>query len=188
MEYEYGVLDYQTLHTSKNNGNLAKQKITVGTVGQTPGFVAQQCYLYDELNRLEIASETLTPPSQYPQQWIQWFNYDRYGNRTFNESQTTTLPKNCGTPPNVTVCTHDRKIYNPSINPASNRLNTSEGYAFDAAGNMTADPQDRTFIYDSENKQVRVEHILQNSPTNVAQYFSTETESVSKRSYPGPAK
>jgi RHS repeat-associated protein len=48
---------------------------------------------------------------------------------------------------------------NPSVNTANNRLN---GYTFDAAGNMTADPQGRRFTYDAENKQVNVATIDEN--------------------------
>ncbi len=89
-----------------------------------------------------------------------------YGNRNFDEANTTTLPKNCGTPPNQIVCPADVPIVNPTISTANNRL-SSTGWQYDAAGNTTADPEGRTFIYDAENKQVQVT----NSSGVVGQYF-----------------
>ncbi|MCV4753988.1 hypothetical protein OFC37_31480, partial [Escherichia coli] len=88
------------------------------------------------------------------------------GNRRFDEPNTTTLPKNCGTPPNQIVCPADVPIVNPTISTANNRL-TSTGWQYDAAGNTTADPEGRTFTYDGENKQVQVT----NSSGVVGQYF-----------------
>jgi hypothetical protein len=40
-----------------------------------------------------------------------------HSNRNFDEANITTpLPKGCGTSPNFTVCTADRKKENPSVN------------------------------------------------------------------------
>ena len=93
------------------------------------------------------------------QSWKQTFTFDRYGNRNFDEANTTTLPKNCGTPQNPTVCPQDVPIVNPSVNTANNRLN---GYTFDPAGNTTVDAEGRIFIYDAENKQIEVLDSQQN--------------------------
>lgn len=142
LEYEYGAT------ASVNNGNITKQTITVPDVAQP--FV--QTYTYDELNRLTNAEEI----KNSVQQWEQTFTYDRFGNRNFNEAETTTLPKNCGTAPSLTVCTSDKKVVNPSVNTANNRLSTSDDYAFDSSGNTTGDAEGRTFVYDAENKQVSV--------------------------------
>ncbi len=113
--------------------------ITVPNVGQGENeFISTQKYYYDSLNRIDDSTEEIDGQS-----WRQDFTYDRYGNRNFVEANTSTLPKNCS----GAVCNEDRKIYNPGINTADNRLSTSDGYAFDAAGNTKADSQDRTFIY-----------------------------------------
>jgi RHS repeat-associated protein len=141
-----------------------QQIITVPTVGSNAGFTATQKYYYDSLNRIDDATETISGS----QTWRQDFSYDRFGNRNFVETNTTTLPKNCGTSPNFTVCVPDRKIYNPSINTTNNRLNTTDNYAFDNSGNTKGDAQGRTFIYDSENKQVEVKN---SSNATVGQYF-----------------
>lgn len=88
--------------------------------------------------------------------WKQTFTFDRYGNRNFDEADTTTLPKTCGTSPNFTVCTADKKVVNPAIDISNNRLDEDDDYDFDLAGNTTEDAQGRTFVYDAENKQVEV--------------------------------
>jgi RHS repeat-associated protein len=150
-------LDY-TYGTTQNNGNVLSQTITVPTVGQNSGFVATQAYAYDSLNRLKSAEETISGQTS----WKQTFTFDRYGNRRFDESNTTTLPKDCIEAGHPAVCEAMRPIVNPSVNAANNRLN---GYAFDAAGNTTVDVEGRTFIYDAENKQVKVETIDHNGNT-----------------------
>jgi RHS repeat-associated protein len=113
----------------------------------------------------------VTPNGGSPvQSWKQTFTFDRYGNRNFDESQTTTLVKNCGTPPNQTVCPADVPVVNPSVNTANNRLN---GYLYDAAGNTVRDAENRKFTYDGENKQVKVEMLDANgNPTStIGEYF-----------------
>ncbi len=149
---------YNTTGNADNNGNVQSQTITVPTVGANTGFVAVQNYHYDSLNRLKDATENVTPNGGLASQsWKQAFTFDRYGNRNFDEANTTTLPKNCGTSPNFVVCTADRNIYNPGINgDGKNRLNASNGYGFDNARNTADDAQGRTFVYDAENKQISV--------------------------------
>lgn len=134
-------------------------------------FVHQ--YTYDELNRLKVAEET----QNSTQTWKQTFTFDRYGNRNFDEANTTTLVKNCGSSPNFEVCAADRKVVNPSINTANNRLNTSENYSFDGSGNTTADGEGRTFVYDAENKQVEV---LESSVTIGGYFYDGDGKRVKK--------
>ncbi|HMM81501.1 MAG TPA: RHS repeat-associated core domain-containing protein [Pyrinomonadaceae bacterium] len=146
LDYSYG--------STANNGNVLSQTITVP--GMTYPLV--QNYAYDELNRLSSATET----SNGTQTWKQAFTFDRYGNRNFDEANTTTLPKNCGSLPNFTVCAADKKVVDPEILTSNNRIkgdqdgDTVNDYTFDSSGNTTLDAQGRTFIYDGENKQVSV--------------------------------
>ena len=145
LNYDYG--------TTNNNGNILSQTITVPTVGQTPGFIAVQNYTYDSLNRLKSATENVDgnpTPS-----WQQTFTFDRYGNRSFNEASTTTLPKECTESGNPVVCEAIRPIVNPSANAANNRL-SSTGWQYDTSGNTIVDAEGRQFTYDAENKQVKV--------------------------------
>lgn len=161
LDYSYG--------TTHNNGNVLSQTITVPTVGANTGFVATQTYTYDSLNRIKVATENVTPHGgSSSQSWKQAFTYDRYGNRNFDEADTTTLIKNCGTSPNLTVCAADRKVLNPEILASNNRIKGDQDgdgindYTFDASGNTTHDADGRTFIYDAENKQVEVRDSQQN--------------------------
>ncbi|MEZ5308051.1 MAG: RHS repeat-associated core domain-containing protein [Pyrinomonadaceae bacterium] len=152
--------EYNTSGVADNNGNVLKQTITVdSTPGQNNGFTAVQSYAYDELNRLKSATETIGGT----QSWKEAYTFDRYGNKNYDESQTTTLTRNCGTAPNLTICQQDREMENPEIDPATNRIkelqpdgDSVKDYEYDPAGNTTKDPDGRTFQYDGENKQIKV--------------------------------
>ena len=157
LDYGYGAT------ASVNNGNITKQTISVPTVGQTPGFTAVQNYTYDSLNRLKSAVENITPTGgSQSMSWQQTFEFDRYGNRNFEEANTTFtgFDKLCNS--NTELCSDLRKILNPSINQSNNRLSTSDDYVFDSSGNTTEDAQGRIFVYDAENKQIEVLDSQQN--------------------------
>lgn len=47
-------------------------------------------------------------------------------------------------------------MLNPDLNASDNRMAAGHGWAYDAAGNVIADPQGRSFTYDAGNKQVLV--------------------------------
>lgn len=139
IEYDFG--------TTTNNGSLRQQKITV------PGaaYPIIQDYSYDQLNRLQSATEKVNTVVQ----WKQTFLYDRFGNRRFDAANTTTLPANNGT-------------YNPQVDPQTNKFVTTDGYTYDSEGNMTANPENQLFTYDAESKQTKV----QNTATEVtADYY-----------------
>jgi RHS repeat-associated protein len=163
LNYDYG--------STANNGNIQSQTITVPTVGVNTGFSAVQTYTYDSLNRIHDAKENIdgnTTP-----EWKQTFTYDRFGNRNFDEANTTataTFLKECGTAPNKTVCAADVPIVNPSINTAKNQLN---GYTFDNSGNTTKDAQNKKFTYDADNKQIKVETVDSNNNVTgtIGEYF-----------------
>ncbi|MBX3282033.1 MAG: RHS repeat protein [Acidobacteria bacterium] len=152
LEYGYG--------TSDNNGNVNSQTITVNRTGQSP-LVFEQAYTYDSLNRITSATEM----TDQTQNWKQAYTFDRYGNRNFDEAQTTTIPKNCVDGVIPVVCSVDVPIVNPSVNANNNRLN---GTTYDTAGNTITDAQGRTFTYDAENKQVEVENAQSQT---IGQYF-----------------
>ncbi|PYT00375.1 MAG: hypothetical protein DMF63_07330 [Acidobacteria bacterium] len=137
LDFAYG--------TTANNGNVLSQTISVPSVGATIGFTAVQSYSYDSLNRLHDAVENVTPNGgSASQSWKQTFTFDRYGNRRFDEANTT-MPDSFETP----------EVTNPEIDPSNNRLSSS-GWSYDSSGNTTDDPSARTFVYDAENKQVSV--------------------------------
>jgi RHS repeat-associated protein len=143
LNFDYGI--------ANNNGNVKSQTITTPTFGVNQGFTATQIYTYDSLNRIKQATDTVT--NQSNQGWQQTFVYDRYGNRTFDETNTTTLSKNCGTEPYKVVCTGDVPKFNPSANVSDNKL---VGTTYDNVGNTKIDANGRVFTYDAENKQTKV--------------------------------
>ena len=143
---------YNTAGQNDNNGNVLSQTITVPTTGNVQGFTAVQNYTYDSLNRLKSATENIN--SNPTPEWKQTFQYDRYGNRRFDEANTTTLTANCPT----AVC-------NPTVDAATNKL---VGYTFDNAGNTKVDAMNRQFIYDAENKQIEVRDA---QSTTIGKYY-----------------
>lgn len=40
----------------------------------------------------------------------------------------------------------DKKMLNPDLNASDNRMAAGQGWSYDAAGNVIADPQGRSFI------------------------------------------
>jgi RHS repeat-associated protein len=155
LNFDYGTTD--------NNGNLKSQIITTPTVGNVAGFVATQVYSYDSLNRIQQATETVA--NQPTQGWQQTFVYDRYGNRTFDAANTTTLPKNCGTIPNKFICATDIPKFNPTANALDNKL---VGTNYDSVGNTKIDANGQVFTYDAENKQTKV---VNAQGVTVGEYF-----------------
>ena len=183
LDYAYGKWVGQSLDATKNNGNIGRQTITVTTKDGELGFT--QKYDYDSVNRLKDARET---NSSDEETWRQVFTYDRYGNRNFDETYTTTLTKTCGSLPNFTVCAADRKIENPSISTSTNRIvqdqdgDSVNDYTFDFAGNTIRQATGMTFIYDGENKQVEVKN---SSNVTIGQYWYDGDEKRVKKYVPG---
>ena len=133
LSYAYGSTD--------NNGNVKSQTITVPTVGAVTGTTLNQCYTYDEFNRLKTAEERIgATPCSGTTVWTQKFTYDQQGNRRFDAG--TTIP--VGFP-------------NPTINSANNnRINAGQGYEYDLAGNVTQDPA-HGYTFDAEERQSKVD-------------------------------
>lgn len=128
IEYGYGG-------STANNGSLLQQTITVPNMSNQ----MVQTYTYDELNRLKSSRET----SGGTQNWVQTFNYDRYGNRTTDTDVTKTTSSLVGP--------------NPDISTAKNRIvpRQSELYEYDANGNLIKDKTGNTFVYDADNMQTK---------------------------------
>jgi RHS repeat-associated protein len=126
-------LDY-TYGSNTNNGNVLTQQIVA------PGLDVKQTYTYDQCNRLLTATETPTPSPQTIN-WKQTFTYDPFGNRNFDANPTATFPAQVLGP-------------NPTISQSNNRFNTGQGYVYDAVGNITQEPGNKSYTYDGENHQV----------------------------------
>ena len=162
---------YNTAGQNDNNGNVLSQTITAPTEVRNnvtySGFTATQTYTYDSLNRIRDAGE-MTGTTQ---QWKQTFDYDRYGNRRFDENSdgngylTTTFgTRNCTiTAYNPTgIC--NKQAMNPTISAGNNRLvedqdgDSVKEYEYDTAGNTKRDSAGKQFFYDAENKQTLVKN------------------------------
>ncbi|MBK8148995.1 MAG: RHS repeat protein [Acidobacteria bacterium] len=116
LDYTYGVVESGTLITAKNNGNIQSQTITVQRSNQNP-LVLNQSYVYDSLNRLLSAEETAGGTSA----WKQTFSFDRYGNRRFDQANTS-FPASFS----------NTAVSNPTINTSDNRFTSGQGYSYDA--------------------------------------------------------
>ncbi|HUY12154.1 MAG TPA: RHS repeat-associated core domain-containing protein [Terriglobia bacterium] len=121
---------------SGNNGTVAADFMQ-GAIH--PGWTHTSAYQYDSLNRL--ATAVATGSSQYSYT----FSYDRYGNMT-----CTTTNGQC-----------DTLAYNQS----TNQIN-SNGYTYDAAGDLTKDFAGNTYQWDGEGRLASVD----NGSTNTFAY------------------
>ncbi|MDQ2856810.1 MAG: hypothetical protein M3R68_10810, partial [Acidobacteriota bacterium] len=133
----WGICAGQSM--TDNNGNLKRQDIYVPNNDQLTSYATwADGYTYDDLNRLKQVHE-FTNNSQFD--WQQEYLYDRWGNRTIDQSNTwgTNIPK-----PNF------------GVSSSSNRLTVPAGYSmdFDAAGNLVRDTYTGTGQrgYDAENQ------------------------------------
>ncbi|MEK6334072.1 MAG: LamG-like jellyroll fold domain-containing protein [Acidobacteriota bacterium] len=130
-----------------NNGNVIFAENWVpppnATLDQAQTLI-QDSYTYDALNRLSAVNESsldIAGGGPWVSQFAQVYNYDRYGNRTINQTSTwgANIPK-----PNFGVDT------------ATNRLTAPAGSAmnYDNAGNLTTDTYtgEGNRTYDAENR------------------------------------
>ncbi len=141
LEYGYG-------NNTLNNGNLRSQKISFNGLAQP----FEQTYTYDDLNRLQVAEEKVSGNTT----WKQTFTIDRYGNRRFDDANTTTLGS----------CSQAQ--CNPLINTSDNRFSSGQGYVYDSNGSVTQDATGNQFLYDAENHQKEVKDAGNNT---IGQYL-----------------
>lgn len=132
-----------------NNGNVMRAQHWVpGDDAISTFSLSSDHYSYDSLNRITSMTEyregTGAPPSQT---FTQAFTYDRWGNRTINQSGTTqTLPSDM------------RKDF--IVDAQTNRLGVPSGHpanvlmTYDDAGNLATDTYTGTGArtYDAENR------------------------------------
>lgn len=120
----------ENFYTSPGLGNNGNLRKQVVT---SPGVANTQEYLYDDYDRLEDAKENGGAS------WRQKFSYDRFGNRRLDAALTT--PALVGP--------------NPTANAANNRLHN---YGYDAAGNVSADPQGHSYEYNANGLLARFDN------------------------------
>ena len=129
-----------------NNGNIAGiQHWVPADEGYGNYWYTQDNYGYDSLNRISSASEVHGGPwGQSGTDYVQVYDYDRYGNRTVDQVNTWgAVPK-----PNF------------GVSGATNQLSAPAGYSmnYDQAGNLTYDTYtgEGTRTYDAENRMKQV--------------------------------
>ena len=130
-------------HTmTDNNGNLKQQDHWIPDANGNPSAIFTQQYDYDSLNRLQRVVDNRSNPT-----WRQEYTYDRWGNRTINQTNTfgNGIPK-----PDF------------SVNPNNNQLGVPSGQSgtmtYDSAGNLTIDTHSALAIlraYDAENRMTK---------------------------------
>jgi YD repeat-containing protein len=143
-------------NATDNNGNLRRQENHVpeneaASVYQT----FTQVYDYDTLNRLQDVTESKSVTGgALTQSWAQAYTYDRFGNRSINQSGTTQGVGLNSMQAAVVANTTNNRMYAPGETEQSHPL-----INYDSAGNQSKDyysvagvSYDRT--YDAENRMV----------------------------------
>ncbi|MEZ5306288.1 MAG: RHS repeat-associated core domain-containing protein [Pyrinomonadaceae bacterium] len=120
-----------------NNGSIRETTLSLDGM-ESP---LKQTYGYDRVGRLETIKET----KNGAQIWSEAYQYDRFGNRSFDPSNTST------------ISSFDSNT-NPRISTETNRIledQNADGrreYGYDPAGNLIADSEGRRFAYDAEHR------------------------------------
>ena len=88
--------------------------------------------------------------SDSTQTWIQTFDYDRYGNRTAFSQKIL----------GQQMAVNNETL--PTVDANTNRFLTTQGYQYDANGNLIQDFAGRQFTFDGDNKQTLVKDSANN--------------------------
>ena len=125
-----------------NNGSVGAQQHWSPADDALSNYAyTQDNYAYDSLNRVSSTNEVHGGPwGQSGTDYVQAYTYDRYGNRTIDQTQTTAnVPRPAFT-----------------VDPNTNRLIAPAGfsYGYDEAGNLNYDSYtgDGTRTFDAENR------------------------------------
>jgi len=132
-----------------NNGNLSRQQHFIPTDDTLNNYsYTQDTYSYDSLNRLASATEVHGGPSwQSGTDYVQTYDYDRWGNRTIN-------PASSGVN-NMQFDKADAQNTNRLYAPGDTSLPMNQRQMqYDSGGNLTRDSYTSTGsrTYDAENR------------------------------------
>jgi RHS repeat-associated protein len=127
------IYTYNTQNLHDNNGNVLTQTINAGSTQ-----IGSQTYTYDAVNRLQMATEGSA--------WNQRYDYDQFGNRAVRVTSLY-IPN-----PQLTPTSTATGDLSGSISPTNNQI-IMQGFGYDLAGNLTADPSPAPMVYDAEDRQ-----------------------------------
>jgi RHS repeat-associated protein len=142
LDYTYGVLlSNQTVDQTQNNGNIAREQITIGDGAPNPTVMVEG-FTYDGVNRLGTATETTGSPTGAIS-WAQTYGYDAYGNRMVDPAHSQGITLSSLTPTATTA-----------FNQRTNQISMAN-FLYDNSGNLKQDGSSAMFVYDAENHQTR---------------------------------
>jgi RHS repeat-associated protein len=132
-----------------NNGNVTREQHWTPTADPNSYSYTQDTYSYDSLNRLTSANEVHGGPNwQSGQDYLQSYDYDRFGNRTINSASTGVN----NTQFDKSDAQNSNRLYAP--NDLSQSMSQRK-MQYDSAGNLTHDSytgDNRTRSFDAENR------------------------------------
>nr|MDQ3802538.1 hypothetical protein [Acidobacteriota bacterium] len=155
-----------------NNGSLRKQMVFVPNDDAISGWWQTNFfYDYDALNRIDRVREVQGGQNQ----WLQEFDYDRWGNRTVNAAATQVYgasPAYSIPEPQFTVNTTNNRLgvpagqpgvmqYDPAGNLTQDTYTGAGARTYDAEGRMTSaqfvsgQPQTAAYAYDADGRRVK---------------------------------
>ncbi len=124
-----------------NNGNVIRQQHWVPANDSFSSYDwADDTFTYDALNRLKSVAEAHgTPAGLGGQSYVQTYDYDRFGNRTINQGQTTGITNTqfeLSPVSNQEVAEPSNRLYAAGD---AGRAPANKLMRYDAAGNLTYD-------------------------------------------------
>jgi RHS repeat-associated protein len=143
LNYIYGTasnvnVQDPEIEIAGNNGNIARIKYFISGALQY-----SQTFLYDGVNRLGYAVEHNNGVyNDASRAWYQKFDYDIWGNRGIDVDNTSD---------NADAANSALQL--ADFSAANNRI-TRAGFAYDANGNLTDEPE-KEYFYDAENRLYR---------------------------------
>ena len=144
LAFYFGGYGWGLSGPANNGTSSAQQHWIPADDAYSTYWYTQDNYNYDSLNRISSTNEVHGGPwGQSSTDYVQAYNYDRYGNRTVDQTLTTANVSR----PNYTVDTNNNRLIAPA----------GFSYGYDEAGNQNYDSYtgegSRTF--DAENRIIQ---------------------------------
>jgi RHS repeat-associated protein len=165
LQYFYdGSLGYGTSGPDNNGNVLFANTYTPEDEQDVHWAIHRQSYAYDSLNRLKSVTEYFINYSHpQSQQYVQTYDYDRWGNRTINAGQTSGTGINNKA---FEVETGSNRLYSPG-DLAPQLPEDQRRIRYDKAGNQIKDAYTGygTATFDADNRIVAIQDKFAGSST-----------------------